>query len=109
MARIPHTIQPAADPAAALERNRAEDARLMLRINAAAEKLHRLWSMSSAEEPAVLADRRLSAAILQAEIDHLYARHRQLAAERTMMEELQSVAPRRSVVWDSPYPATGPA
>lgn len=36
--------RPADDPSTALERNRAEDARLVQRINAAAAELHGLWS-----------------------------------------------------------------
>jgi len=36
--------RPADDPSTALERNRAEHARLVQRINAAAAELHGLWS-----------------------------------------------------------------
>lgn len=75
------------DPVARLERNRAEDAQLVQRINAAAGRLHRLWSVDPGDEPERWANRRVNVAALQAEIDALYERRRQLVAERSVLRE----------------------
>lgn len=76
---------------AAVERNRAEDVRLMQRINGAAAELHRLWSApwAAGAEEGVGRKARLSA--LQAEIDRLYEQRRQLIAERALFSEAQRI------------------
>jgi len=73
------------DQGTAMERNRAEDLRLMQRINAAAAELHRLWSapwVPGAEEGV---GRKARLSPLQAEIDRLYQQRRQLVAERALL------------------------
>lgn len=82
----------------ALERNRAEDTRLMQRINVAATELHRLWS---ADWPADAEQRvgwRSRASALQAEIDGLYERRRQLVAQRALLRNALPKG-RRSALW----------
>ena len=73
------------DQGTAMERNRAEDLRLMQRINAAAAGLHRLWSapwVPGAEEGV---GRKARLSPLQGEIDRLYEQRRQLVAERALL------------------------
>lgn len=75
------------DAAAELERNRAEDLRLVRRINAAAADLHALWSADMGLEFEALQRRRAALAALRSEIDRLYAQRRQLVAERALLTE----------------------
>lgn len=74
----------------ALEHSRAEDARLMQRINAAAGRLHQLWSAHGPDDPEALQRRRLAVAALQAEIATLYEERRQLVAQRSLRADDRS-------------------
>lgn len=75
------------DQSTAMERNRAEDLRLMQRINAAAAKLHRLWSAGWVADSEERLGRRERISALQGEIDRLYEQRRQLVAERALLSE----------------------
>lgn len=72
----------------AVEHNRAEDVRLMQRINAAAADLHRLWSAGWVADAEERLGRRARASALQSEIDRLYEQRRQLIAERALLSEI---------------------
>jgi hypothetical protein len=74
----------------ALQRNRAEDARLMQRINAAAAELHRLWSAGWMEDAGLRTRCREAVAALQAEIDQLYEQRRQTVAQRALLRETRA-------------------
>lgn len=76
--------RPELDPEAALAHNRAEDLRLVQRVNSAAAELHRLWS---AWIPDGLEGEKVRHRVstLRAEIDRLYEQRRQLVAERALL------------------------
>lgn len=69
-----------------MERNRAEDFRLVQRINSAAAELHRVWSGWT---PDGLEGMRARTRVLalQAEIDRFYEQRRQLTAERALLHD----------------------
>lgn len=75
------------DQGTAMDRNRAEDLRLMQRINAAAAELHRLWSAEWVADAEDRLSRRTRVSSIQGEIDRLYEQRRQLVAERAVFSE----------------------
>jgi len=58
---------------------------LMQRVNAAAAKLHRLWSAGWVADAEERLGRRARVSALQTEIDRLYEQRRQLVAERALL------------------------
>lgn len=86
------------DPRLALERNWADDARLVQRINAAAAELHGFWSAGWLVDEDQRARRRAGVAALQAEIDGLYEQRRQLVAQRAVLRDTRE-GRRRNAVW----------
>lgn len=74
---------------AAIERNRAEESELLRQINTAAAHLHELWATRPDYDPLALASRHDHAVALQTELDELYARRRQLLAERAVLKALR--------------------
>ncbi len=74
-----------------MEQNLAEDASVVDRINSTARRLHELWSVRPEDD-----DRprwHAQVAGVQAELDRLYERRRELLATRTLL--LEDSGPRR--------------